>query len=123
MPSPLVNFRNSTEVLVEWGHAFHKGGPIDRFDLLVAHQALGQETVVKADGNASSILLSLERLRDEQDWAPDCTNQSVTNFYNFSVRAVTKDPADDKLFFGDWSPVEVVPGYCQGKIAVAHSSN
>jgi len=115
MPSPLVNFQNRTEVLVEWGHVFHKGGPINHFDVLIAHQLLGKETVVHAKGHSNSLTLSLAHIEDEQDWTPDCTNNSVTNLYNFSVRAVTHDPADDSLFFGEWSPVEVVPGYCQGK--------
>jgi len=115
MPTPLVKFRNRTEVLVEWGHAFHKGGPIDRFDLLVAHQTLGEEAVVRADAKSNSLVLSLEQLGSEQDWTPDCSNHSVTNLYNFSVRAVTSD--NGKVYFGEWSPVEVVPGYCKGEIS------
>ncbi len=115
MPTPLVTFRNSTEVLVEWGHAFHKGGPIDHYDLRVTHDTLEESVELSAPGGTNSLLLSLERLGVDSDWTPDCFNQSLTNLYNFSIRAVTRDPDLRATYEGDWSPVEVTPAYCSSK--------
>lgn len=114
MPSPLVTFKNSTQVFVEWGHLFHKGGPIKQFDLKITHQNLGLSKVVAVDAMHNSYSLSLADLGREQDWIPDCFNDSITNLYNFSIRAITFDPKTEDTFAGDWSPIEVTPAYCKG---------
>ncbi len=119
MPTPLVTFRNSTEVLVEWGHAFHQGGPIDHYDLQVAHQTLGESVTLSVKGQSNSVRLSLERLGEDSDWVPDCFNESITNLYNFTIRAVTVDEELDETFLGDWSPVEVTPAYCKREFYVS----
>ncbi len=115
MPAPLVTFKNSTEVLIEWGHAFHKGGPIDRYDLKIAHQTLGESVVRHAKGGSNSLVLSLERVGEDSDWTPDCFNESLTNLYNFSIRAVTVDRVKGSYYLGEWSPVEVTPAYCSSE--------
>ena len=68
---------------------------------------------MKVDGSESDTTINLVDISEEQDWTPDCENSSIVSMYNFSVRAVTLD--DEEVYFGDWSPVEVTPGYCSGK--------
>lgn len=110
-----MTFKNSTEVSVQWGHLFHKGGPIKQFDLKVTHQNLRESKVLSVNGSENCHYISLFDLGHEQNWVPDCVNDSITNLYNFSIRAVTYDFEADETYAGDWSPIEVVPAYCERK--------
>jgi hypothetical protein len=118
MPSPLVTFRNSTEVDVSWGHDFHKGGPIREFELQVTHQGLRSNRVLLVSGDANNKTLSLAQIGRDESWSPDCVNGSVTNLYNFSIRAITFDPSTRQTFKSQWSPIEVVPAYCEGNLLI-----
>ncbi len=115
MPTPLVTFRNRSTASVEFGHNFHKGGPIHRFELNVTHQGLQESRLMRIDGDNYKVTIDLNKFADEAAWLPDCVNESVTTLYNFSVRAVTIDE-DGKTYIGDWSQPEVTPGYCTGKL-------
>lgn len=115
MVQPLVNFRNATEALVEWGHSgFHRGGPIKRFELNVTHTNLNDWSLIRVDGARTNYVVNLYKLGTEESWLPDCVNDSITNLYNFSIRAITIDEKE-QTFNGDWSPVSVQPGYCQSE--------
>ena len=118
MPTPLVTFKNQTEVLVEWGHAmFHRGAPtIASYDLKITHDTLGESTTLSVDGrDSSAFFVNLAALGEDHDWTPDCLNASITNLYNFSIRAVTEDKETGETFLGDWSREEVTPAYCKSK--------
>ena len=117
MPNPMVTFKNSTSAKVEWGHLFHLGGPLLRFDVNITHQRLGESHVIDA-GMESSVEVAFDKIGHDLSWVPDCYNDSVTNLYNFSVRAVTFDPASEMVYIGDWSREEVTPAYCAGKLSV-----
>lgn len=120
MPAPTVTFKNSTEVLVEWDRKFHMGGPIDSYEVLVAHQALRETAELHANGDEYNMLVSLDTVVENQDWSPDCFNESLTNLYNFSVRAVTVD-GTGKHYRGNWSDVRVTPAYCECKFYFSSS--
>ena len=45
--------------------------------------------------------------------APDCTNSSVTNLFDFKIRSITKNTKEQE-FPSKWSSAEVVPAYCKG---------
>ncbi len=113
MRAPLVTFKNSTVVEVQWGLDFHRGGPLRQYDVAVARQGLSEtHQVFSTPGDVRRIVLALDEIGSE--WTPNCYNESITNMYNFSVRAVTVDEAN-RTYEGDWSPVEVTPAYCQSK--------
>ena len=114
MPNPMVTFKNSTTAVVEWGHLFHLGGPLLRFDVNITHQRLGESHVIDA-GTKNSVEVAFDEIGHDLSWVPDCYNDSVTNLYNFSVRAVTHDPALGMVYSGDWSREEVTPAYCEGE--------
>ena len=113
MPNPMVTFKNSTLALVEWGHLFHLGGPLLRFDVNITHQRLRKSHVIDA-GRKSGVEVAFDQIGHDLSWVPDCYNESVTNLYNFSVRAVTHNPTSGVKYAGDWSPDEVTPAYCEG---------
>ena len=114
MPNPMVTFKNSTTAVVEWGHLFHIGGPLLRFDVNITHQRLGESHVIDA-GTKNSVEVAFDEIGHDLSWVPDCYNDSVTNLYNFSVRAVTHDPLLGVVYSGDWSSDEVTPAYCEGE--------
>ncbi len=119
MPSPLVTFKNSTEVKIEWGHGFfHKGGPLHHFDIKIIHQTLNRSVILEAPGHAESSTVSLAKIGENEDWTPDCSNKSITNLYNFTIRAVTVDRSIDQTYEGEWSPTEVTPAYCTSKFYI-----
>ena len=70
--------------------------------------------MIAVDGMHSEVHVNLERLGREEDWVPDCANASITNLYNFTIRAITFDPETEETYSGEWSPVEVTPAYCHG---------
>ena len=115
MPNPMVRFKNSTLALVEWGHLFHLGGPLLRFDVNITHQRLRKSHVIDA-GKKNGVEVAFDQIGYDLSWVPDCYNESVTNLYNFSVRAVTHNPTSGVEYAGDWSPDEVTPAYCEGEL-------
>ena len=116
MPNPMVTFKNSTAAVVEWGHLFHLGGPLLRFDVNITHQRLGESHVIDA-GRETGVEVAFDKIGHDLSWVPDCYNKSVTNLYNFSVRAVTHDPASGMVYSGDWSRDEVTPAYCKRELS------
>ena len=116
MPSPLVTFLNRTIARVDWGHNFHAGGPIHHFDINITHQLLGESKLLKTNGSeVHSMVLNLATIAENEEWVPDCVNESLTTLYNVTVRAVTVDPETNTLYYGAWSPPEVTPAYCSCK--------
>jgi hypothetical protein len=116
MPSPMVIFKNMTVAKVEWGHLFHKGGPMLRYDVNITHQSLGESHIIVVAKDQNSVAVAFDEIGRNRSWLPDCFNTSITNLYNFTVRAVTKDPKSGETYKGDWSPVEVTPAYCEGTL-------
>ena len=89
---------------------FHKGGPIERYELNVTSQRTGRFDIFHITGNETKYQILLDKF----DLAPDCTNSSVTNLFNFTIRSVTKN-SNKQEFSSNWSSVEIVPAYCKGK--------
>jgi len=83
-----------------------------RYELKVASQRTGGSHDFVISGNDSQIRIFLDKIKD--DLAPDCTNSSVTNLFDFRIRSVTYN-SDEQEFPSNWSSVEVVPAYCEGK--------
>ena len=124
MPSPLVTFRNGTDLTIDWGHDFHQGGPIVGYEIEMAREALEEPHMIYVSGLSQHRTdLSLDELHDGQEWAPNCLTNTTVYKYNFTIRAVTEDPATNKRFFSDWSSIEVVPGYCKSKLIERHLKN
>ncbi len=115
MAEPVVTFVNQTEVEVAWNPGlFHQGGPVRRYEVKIAQQGFDDHLVTKiAPGHVSKMKLSLTNITEEQNWSPDCTNKTITNLYNFTVRAVSFDPDSGEEFTGSpWSHVDVVAAPC-----------
>lgn len=121
MPSPMVTFKNETVAEVEWGHLFHAGGPVVRYEVNVTHQTLMESHLMAVKGKASRIIVAFDEIGNDMSWLPDCFNDSVTNLYNFTVRAITHDSETGKFYEGDWSPVEVTPAYCEGAYFILYN--
>merc|ERR1719361_2102308 len=49
------------------------------------------------------------------DLAPDCNDSSVTNLFDFRIRSITFNK-DEQEFPSNWSPIEVVPAYCEESV-------
>ncbi len=119
MPSPIVTFVNSTQVDVNWGvQNFHKGGPILRYELRICSQRTEACHEFHYPAEYSRADLILDQVKN--DLAPNCYNESVTNFFNFTVRSVTFKN-EDETFFSEWSPEEIVPAYCEGESHNPHN--
>jgi hypothetical protein len=116
MPAPVITFVNSTEVVISWRHDnFHVGGPVIRYEVRMAFKN-ESDYRIEINGSKDRFTVNLDKIKN--DWSPDCSNASVaTNLYNFTIRSVVKeDTSNSDEFISNWSPVEVVPAPCGGKI-------
>jgi len=124
MEEPRVRFINTSHFQLSWPDPFHQGGPILRYEVKIASQALGAWHVMAltrtGDLAARRSLVNLHKIASDQDWAPDCSNASVaTNLYNVSIRAVTVDWDTQKVFVGPWSGQTVQPNPCNDDNTIA----
>ena len=78
----------------------------------VSSQRTGGSHLFQISGNESHIRIFLDKINN--DLAPDCNDSSVTNFFDFRIRSITFNK-DEQEFPSNWSPVEVVPAYCEGE--------
>ena len=78
----------------------------------VSSQRTGGSHLFQISGNESHIRIFLDKINN--DLAPDCNDSSVTNLFDFRIRSITFNK-DEQEFPSNWSPIEVVPAYCEGE--------
>jgi hypothetical protein len=115
MPTPSVTFKNSSDLYVEWGHYYQKGGPVARYELKIMNLALSDTKIIAVDKSNNRVDISLNGT-DGLQWAPDCLNLlNGTTPLSFSIRAVTYDESNGEYYDGAWSHQEDQSAYCKGK--------
>ena len=117
-PMPDVVFANTTVVDVSVNTEFSWGAQsVSRWEVMVARaedEFEGYEAYkITMDGHKVRQRINLESLNDAAGWSPDCNNASNSNLFNFSVKAVVKDPGTGHLYESPWSEAHTLPAYCK----------
>lgn len=116
-----VTFKNSSIVELRWDKDFQLGAPeAEWWDLAVSR--VGQQwennpkrTIKMVKGFAQTYTMDLSKVQEDEDWSPDCENvtaSTITNMFNFSIRAVVKNE-EGEVLTGEWSKPRTVPAFCQ----------
>lgn len=112
MNQPKVVFKNTSIVQVTWNDKFQVGAPtVLEWELRVARNGTTLDWSKTYPPNVTRVELNLDSMHKDQNWSPDCLNNSNTNIFNFSVRAKVEN--DKKhVFVGPYSEDLQVPAYC-----------
>ncbi|VVC44107.1 Hypothetical protein CINCED_3A018202 [Cinara cedri] len=118
VPQPTLLYENSTRIIVSWVRPMKPAGPIDYYELIVAHHS-GPTNSQTANGGSSPTALASKQIQENHDKflyhsdstmfpvpVPDCNNEhdKGQQTFSFVVRAVNKNPLDPQnSYYGPWS--------------------
>ena len=77
----------------------------------VSSQRTGGSRLLQISGNESHTRIFLDKI---DNLAPDCNDSSAKNLFDFRMRSITFNK-EEQEFPSNWSPIEVVPAYCEGE--------
>lgn len=112
MKQPKVVFKNTSIVQVTWNDKFQVGAPtVLLWELRVARNGTTLDWTKTYPPHVMSAEVDLDSMHQDQNWSPDCLNNSNTNIFNFSVRAKVENN-ENHLFVGPYSEDLQLPAYC-----------
>ncbi|XP_060857654.1 cytokine receptor-like isoform X2 [Metopolophium dirhodum] len=119
---PNLFYENSSRIAVSWPKPVKPAGPVDYYELIVAHHSRPTNSQTTNSGSSSpTALASTQLLENPNNFlyhsnsnvfrvsVPDCNNEQDKGqqTFSFAVRAVNNNPLDPHTpYYGQWS----VPG-------------
>uniref|UniRef100_A0A2S2NC68 Cytokine receptor n=1 Tax=Schizaphis graminum TaxID=13262 RepID=A0A2S2NC68_SCHGA len=121
VPQPTLNYENSTRVAVSWQKPVKPAGPVDYYELIVAHHSgptNSQQTATNGGSSSPTALASTQIQENPNNYyyrsnsnvfrvpVPDCNNEQDRGqqTFSFAVRAVNNNPLDPQTpYYGQWS--------------------
>ncbi|KAL5237159.1 hypothetical protein ACI65C_004569 [Semiaphis heraclei] len=119
---PNLFYENSTRIAVSWPKPMKPAGPVDYYELIVAHHSGPTNSQTTNSGSSSPTALASTQIQENPNNflyhsnsnmfrvpVPDCNNEQDRGqqTFSFAVRAVNNNPLDPhRPYYGQWS----VPG-------------
>ncbi|XP_022172088.1 cytokine receptor-like isoform X2 [Myzus persicae] len=119
---PNLFYENSTRIAVSWPKPAKPAGPVDYYELIVAHHSGPTNSQTTNSGSSSPTALASTQIQENPNNflyhsnsnvfrvpVPDCNNEQDRGqqTFSFAVRAVNNNPNDPhRPYYGQWS----VPG-------------
>ncbi|KAL5237172.1 hypothetical protein ACI65C_004582 [Semiaphis heraclei] len=111
----MLFYKNSSRIAVFWPRPVNSAGPIDYYELIVAHNSRPKKSRITYHGSSSPTDIQIQENPNNFLYhtnsnmfcvpVPVCTNeQSSGNTFSFAVRAVNNNPLDPHSpYYGQWS--------------------